>query len=64
MKTHDQFGPLRDVDIPFLALESTQRHSHDLQTAHTDFTFKFFISRCILTLKNVTAVETVCSYSL
>ena len=34
MKTHDQMIPLRNVDFPFLPLESTQGYSPGQQTAH------------------------------
>jgi len=36
MKTHDQIGPLRDVDFPFLRLESTQSHSPGQQTPYKE----------------------------
>jgi len=45
MKTHDRLGPLRNVDFLFLLLKSTQSHSPEPYSAHTECTFEFEIAR-------------------
>ena len=37
-ETYDQLSPLRDVDFPFLLLESTQSHSRGLYSVHIEST--------------------------
>ena len=36
MKTHDQVGPLQDVDFPFLPLKSTESHSPGQQSPYKE----------------------------